>query len=204
MRGADRTPPGSSRCRPFEPFEVPTLAGRDTDPLCRRQSEQRADRGAIDPQAGTSPDAELFSTSGEQSVQGVDPGDDRAAFDPCDRRLGDPRPGCECPLGEPRAPPRVAECPGCIHEPDDNKEGINPAGSSHRDPRAPGVPPNGSLGVELDDEALVEGDRKRDLVTLRVPREHPRDLFLVPVEVHGRLRRHFEGLADVDEVPRLR
>ena len=85
------------------------------DPLGRRESEERADRGAIDPQARASLDAELFSTPGEQPVQGVDPGDDRAAFDPCDRRLGDPGAGCERPLGEPRAPPRIAEAPSCVH-----------------------------------------------------------------------------------------
>jgi len=96
------------------------------DPLGRRESEERADRGAIDPQARASLDAELFSTPGEQPVQGVDPGDDRAAFDPCDRRLGDPGAGCERPLREPRAPPCIAKGPGCIHEPDDNKEGIEP------------------------------------------------------------------------------
>ena len=193
------------------------------DPLGRRESEERADRGAIDPQARASLDAELFSTPGEQPVQGVDPGDDRAAFDPCDRRLGDPGAGCERPLREPRAPPRIAEGPRRVHEPDDNKEGIDPVGRDIARRGARGVPNSGTrfryleqgsrpgcaaervaLGVELDDEALVEGHGERDLVTLRVPREHPRDLFFVPVEVHGRLRGHFQGLADVDEVPRLR
>ena len=191
--------PGSSRCRPLEAFEVPTLAGGDPDPLCRRQSEERADRGAIDPHARASLDAELFSTAGEQPVQGVNPGDDRAAFDPRDRGLGDPRPGCERPLGEPRAPPRIAEGPGWIHEPMITKK-VSPSGEASGQGRRR----TDSLGVELDDKALVEGHGERDLVTLRVPREHPRDLFLVPVEVDGRLRGHFQGLADVDEVPRLR
>ena len=93
--------------------------------MCRREPEQRADRGAIDPHARAPLDAELFSTPGEQPVQRVDPRDDRAALDPCDRGLRDARPGCERPLGEPRAPPRIAEGPGCIHETDDNKEGID-------------------------------------------------------------------------------
>lgn len=84
--------------------------------MCRRESEQRADRGAIDPHARAPLDAELFSTPGEQPVQGVDAGDDRAAFDPSDRRLRDPGAGRERPLREPRPPPRIAEEPGCVHE----------------------------------------------------------------------------------------
>ena len=102
------------------------------DPLGRRESEERADRGAIDPQARASLDAELFSTPGEQPVQGVDPGDDRAAFDPCDRRLGDPGAGCERPLREPRAPPRIAEGPGCVHEPMITKKVSTVAGSQRQ------------------------------------------------------------------------
>ena len=52
--------------------------------------------------------------------------------------------------------------------------------------------------------ALVDRDRERDLVTLREPREHARALVLVPVEVRGRVGGDLEGLADRDEVLRLR
>ena len=60
------------------------------------------------------------------------------------------------------------------------------------------------LGVELDDQALFQRDRERDLVALRVAGERARALVLVPVEVRGRLGGDLERLADRDEVLRLR
>jgi len=49
----------------LEAFEVPALTGRESEPLCRGQSQQGADRGSIDPQARPAFGAELLSTSRE-------------------------------------------------------------------------------------------------------------------------------------------
>jgi hypothetical protein len=92
--------------------------------LCRRESEQRADRGAIDPHARAPLDAELFSTPGEQPVQGVDPGDDRAAFDPAIAGWGIPVRVASARWVSParrRASRRVL----AASTTDDNKEGID-------------------------------------------------------------------------------
>ena len=57
-----------------------------------------------------------------------------------------------------------------------------------------------SLGVELDDEALFEGHRERDLVAFRDPDEGALDLVLVPVEVPGRIGRDLDRFSHRDEV----
>ena len=84
--------------------------------MCRRQSKQGADRGAVDPEARPALGGELLSAAGEQPVQGVDPRDHRVTFDPCDGWLRDPGPRGECPLREARAPPRVPKGPRCVHQ----------------------------------------------------------------------------------------
>ena len=56
-------------------------------------------------------------------------------------------------------------------------------------------PRRAGSGVELDDEALFERHRERDLVALGEAGHGARDLVLVPIQVGGRLGRDLERLA---------
>src|SRR5437016_10357881 len=58
-------------------------------------------------------------------------------------------------------------------------------------------------GVELDDQALFDRDRKRDLGAVGLARERALQLVLVPVEVPRGIGGDLERLADRDEVLRL-
>src|SRR2546423_15710975 len=57
------------------------------------------------------------------------------------------------------------------------------------------------LGVELDDEALVDLDRERDLAPLRRARQRPGDLPGVAVQIGRRVGGELQGLPDEDEGP---
>src|SRR5207245_8360861 len=59
------------------------------------------------------------------------------------------------------------------------------------------------LRVELDDQALLDRDRQRNLGALRFAGQRSLELVLVPVQVHGWVWCDLERLTDRDEVLRL-
>src|SRR5262245_34436887 len=61
-------------------------------------------------------------------------------------------------------------------------------------------PASERLGVELDDQPLLDGNRERDLVALGETRHRALELVRVAVQVRRRIGRELDRLAHVDEV----